>query len=148
MDIEQARTFLEIVRCGSLVAAAERLFVSQTAITARVQRLEQQLGCQLFVRSRNGASLTSDGEAFVSYANQLVQTWEAARRDLPLHGLNCRGTQVKDLGPLRQTPLKLLWCDLVWGRDVRVLKSIDTLEKVNDAPAAALLDYRPSRARE
>ncbi|MFP3334304.1 LysR substrate-binding domain-containing protein, partial [Pseudomonas sp. SIMBA_064] len=29
-------------------------------------------------------SLTSDGEAFVSYANQLVQTWEAARRDLPL----------------------------------------------------------------
>ncbi|MEX5624354.1 LysR family transcriptional regulator, partial [Pseudomonas syringae] len=74
MDINQARTFLEIVRCGSLVAAAERLFVSQTAITARVQRLEQQLGCQLFVRSRNGASLTSDGEAFVSYANQLVQT--------------------------------------------------------------------------
>ncbi len=84
MDIDQARTFLEIVRCGSLVAAAERLFVSQTAITARVQRLEQQLGCQLFVRSRNGASLTSDGEAFVSYANQMVQTWEAARRDLPL----------------------------------------------------------------
>ena len=36
MDIEQARTFLEIVRCGSLVAAAERLFLSQTAITARV----------------------------------------------------------------------------------------------------------------
>jgi DNA-binding transcriptional LysR family regulator len=84
MDIDQARTFLEIVRCGSLVAAAERLFVSQTAISARVQRLEQQLGCQLFVRSRNGANLTSDGEAFVSYANQLVQTWEAARRDLPL----------------------------------------------------------------
>ncbi|WP_442513656.1 LysR family transcriptional regulator [Pseudomonas promysalinigenes] len=84
MDIDQARTFLEVVRCGSLVAAAERLCVSQTAITARVQRLEQQLGCQLFVRSRNGASLTHDGEAFVSYANQLVQTWEAARRDLPL----------------------------------------------------------------
>ena len=47
MGIEQARTFLEIVRCGSLVAAAERLCVSQTAITAQVQRLEQQLGCQL-----------------------------------------------------------------------------------------------------
>ncbi|MGR3991330.1 LysR family transcriptional regulator [Pseudomonas sp. 1121_17] len=84
MDIEQARTFLEIVRCGSLVAAAEGLCVSQTAITARVQRLEQQLGCQLFVRSRSGASLTADGEAFVTYAHQLVETWEAARRDLPL----------------------------------------------------------------
>jgi len=84
MDIEQARTFLEIIRCGSLVAAAERLFVSQTAITARVQRLERHLGCTLFRRSRNGVSLTPDGEAFVPYANQLLQTWEAARRDLPL----------------------------------------------------------------
>ncbi|MBJ9976395.1 LysR family transcriptional regulator [Pseudomonas sp. S75] len=95
MDIDQARTFLEIVRCGSLVAAAEGLFVSQTAISARVQRLEQQLGCQLFVRSRNGASLTRDGEAFIAYAQQLVHTWEAARRDLPLP---TGGAQVLRLG--------------------------------------------------
>ena len=84
MDIELARTFLEIVRSGSLVAAAERLHVTQTAISARVQKLEQQLDCQLFVRSRNGASLTGNGEAFGPYANQLLQTWETARRDLPL----------------------------------------------------------------
>lgn len=84
MDIELARTFLEIVRSGSLVAAAERLHVTQTAISARVQKLEQQLDCQLFIRSRNGASLTSNGEAFVPYAHQLMNTWEAARRDLPL----------------------------------------------------------------
>lgn len=84
MDIELARTFLEIVRSGSLVAAAERLHVTQTAISARVQKLEQQLDCQLFVRSRNGASLTGNGEAFVPYAHQLINTWEAARRDLPL----------------------------------------------------------------
>ncbi|WP_312935544.1 LysR family transcriptional regulator [Pseudomonas sp.] len=84
MDIDQARTFLQIIRCGSLVAAAEQLFVSQTAITARVQRLEQHLGCKLFLRGRSGVSLTVDGEAFVPYAHQLVQTWEAARRELPL----------------------------------------------------------------
>ncbi|MBV6286821.1 LysR family transcriptional regulator [Pseudomonas aegrilactucae] len=84
MDIDLARTFIEIVRSGSLVAAAERLHVTQTAISARVQKLEQLLGCQLFVRSRSGASLTADGEGFVAYANQLVHTWEAARRDLPL----------------------------------------------------------------
>ncbi|MCW1245512.1 LysR family transcriptional regulator [Pseudomonas sp. SAICEU22] len=84
MDIDLARTFLEIVRHGSLAAAAEKLHVTQTAITARVQKLESQLGCALFVRNRAGARLTADGEAFVVYANQLVQTWEAARRDLPL----------------------------------------------------------------
>lgn len=87
MDIELARTFLAIVRSGSFVAAAERLHVTQTAITARVQNLETQLGCRLFVRNRAGARLTADGEAFVSHASQLVQIWEAARRDLPLpHG--------------------------------------------------------------
>jgi len=84
MDIELARTFIEIVRCGSFIAAAERLHVTQTAITARVQNLESQLNCKMFVRNRAGARLTADGEAFVGYANQLVQTWEAAQRDLPL----------------------------------------------------------------
>lgn len=84
MDIELARTFLQIVRSGSLVAAAQQLHVTQTAITARVRNLESQLGCTLFVRNRAGARLTVDGEAFVVFANQLVQTWEAAQRDLPL----------------------------------------------------------------
>lgn len=104
MDIELARTFLEIVRSGSLVAAAERLHVTQTAISARVQKLEQQLDCQLFVRSRNGASLTGNGEAFVPYANQLLQTWETARRDLPLpdgrHQLLRIGGEVSLCNPL------------------------------------------------
>jgi hypothetical protein len=84
MDIDLARTFLEIVRHGSLAAAAEKLHVTQTAITARVQKLESHLGSTLFVRNRAGARLTPNGEAFVVYANQLVETWEAARRDLPL----------------------------------------------------------------
>ena len=84
MDIELARTFLQIVRSGSLVAAAEHLHLTLTAISARVQNLESQLNCMLFVRYRAGARLTPDGEAFIVYANQLLQTWEAARRDLPL----------------------------------------------------------------
>lgn len=84
MDIDLARTFLQIVRSGSLIAAAEQLHLTQTAISARVQNLEGQINCKLFVRNRAGARLTADGEAFVVYANQLVQTWEAAQRDLPL----------------------------------------------------------------
>ena len=84
MDISLARTFLQIVRSGSLIAASEQLHLTQAAITARVQSLESQLNCTLFVRNRAGARLTADGEAFVTYANQLVQTWEAAQRDLPL----------------------------------------------------------------
>ncbi|ONM44349.1 LysR family transcriptional regulator [Halopseudomonas pachastrellae] len=84
MDISLARTFLEVVRSGSLIAASEQLHVTQAAVTARIQSLESQLNCRLFVRNRGGARLTRDGELFVTYANQLVQTWEAAQRDLPL----------------------------------------------------------------
>ena len=86
MDLDLARTFLEIVRYGSLAAAAEKLYITQTAVTARVQKLESLLGTGLFVRNRAGARLTPDGEAFVVYANQLLQTWEAARRDVPRPG--------------------------------------------------------------
>lgn len=84
MDIDLARTFLEVARYGSFVAAAERLHVTQTTVTARVRNLETQLGCRLFQRSRAGARLTAEGERFLGYADQLVRTWEAARRDLPL----------------------------------------------------------------
>ncbi|MDY7219378.1 LysR family transcriptional regulator [Denitrificimonas sp. JX-1] len=83
MDIELARTFLAIVRCGSFIAAAEQLCVTQTTVTARIKNLESQLQCPLFVRNRAGASLTVHGEQFVRYAHQLLQTWEAARAALP-----------------------------------------------------------------
>ena len=43
MDRTLLKTFMEIVSAGSLLAAAERLHISQTAVTVRLQRLEQQL---------------------------------------------------------------------------------------------------------
>jgi DNA-binding transcriptional LysR family regulator len=84
MDIDLARTFLAIVRGGSFMAAAEQLHITQTTVTARVHNLEGLLGCRLFIRTRSGAQLTENGEHFVPYANQLVQTWESSRRNLPL----------------------------------------------------------------
>lgn len=84
MDISLARTFLEIVRSGSFVAAAERLHVTQAAVTSRIQSLESQLGCTLFIRNRSGARLTADGEAFLTHASQMTQAWDNALRDLPL----------------------------------------------------------------
>lgn len=84
MDTGLARTFLEIVRSGSFIAAAQRLHITQAAVTARIRALETQLGCTLLVRNRAGAKLTADGEVFAVHANQMVQAWDAARRDLPL----------------------------------------------------------------
>ena len=84
MDIDVARTFLEIVKAGSFVRAAERLFVTQTAVSARVQNLEQQLGAKLFERVHDGVRLTSDGKRFLPFANQIVHAWDNAREELAM----------------------------------------------------------------
>lgn len=82
MDINLARTFLEIVTTGNFLRAAERLHVTQTAVSARVRTLEQLLGRKLFVRNKSGAVLTPAGEQFLRYAQTLVQVWERARHQV------------------------------------------------------------------
>ncbi|MCC6714201.1 MAG: LysR family transcriptional regulator [Gammaproteobacteria bacterium] len=82
MDINLARTFLEIVAAGNFARAAERLHVTQTAVSMRVRTLEELLGRKLFVRNKSGASLTTAGEQFMRYAPTLVQVWERARHEV------------------------------------------------------------------
>jgi DNA-binding transcriptional LysR family regulator len=84
MDIELARTFLEIVETRSFIRAAERLNVSQTTVSARVRSLEERLGRPLFVRNKSGASLTAAGEQFLRYAPTFVQLWERARHQVAI----------------------------------------------------------------
>jgi LysR family transcriptional regulator, flagellar master operon regulator len=82
MDIELARTFVEIVSTGSFIKAAERLHVAQTTVSARVRLLEQQLGRPLFVRNKAGATLTPAGEQFLRFAPTFVQLWQRARQQV------------------------------------------------------------------
>lgn len=82
MDIELARTFLEIVKTRSFVRAAEQLNLSQTAVSARIRALEEQLGRPLFTRNKNGASLTPAGEQFLRYAPMFLQLWQRARHQV------------------------------------------------------------------
>jgi DNA-binding transcriptional LysR family regulator len=82
MNLNLARTFLEIVATGNFARAAERLHITQTAVSARVRTLEELLGHPLFVRTRSGAALTPAGERFSRYARTLVQAWEQARHQV------------------------------------------------------------------
>lgn len=152
MDIDLARTFLEIIRSGSFIATAERLHITQTAVTARVRSLETQLGCRLFVRNRAGARLTADGERFVIYATQLVQVWETARRDLPLprshDKLLSLGAEVSLSNPLllawmqrlRQTmPDHALRSEVATGNELQKRLELGAL----DAALVHQPEYRP-----
>lgn len=82
MDTELARTFLSVVAAGSFVKAAERLFVTQSTVSARIHALEEHLRCQLFVRNKGGTTLTAAGRQFQKHAVSLMRTLEQARQDV------------------------------------------------------------------
>lgn len=84
MDIEFARTFLAVAAAGNFIGAAQRLYVTQSTVSARIQSLETQLGASLFRRGRSGAELTQAGHRFLRHAKMLVQTLEQARHDVGL----------------------------------------------------------------
>lgn len=82
MDTELARTFLAVVAAGNFVSAAERLHVTQSTVSARIQSLEQLLGARLFVRNKGGTFLTPSGRRFEAHALVLVRTVARMRQDV------------------------------------------------------------------
>ena len=84
MDVTLARTFVAIVEAGTFLAAAKRLNVTQSTVSARVRTLETELGVSLFARSRAGAEPTEAGKRFVPYAASMVRLAEQMRQELSL----------------------------------------------------------------
>ena len=65
-------SFIEVARRGNVSRAAEALFLTQPAITARLKSLEGDLGVELFVRSARGMKLSDAGRAFLPYAERAL----------------------------------------------------------------------------
>jgi DNA-binding transcriptional LysR family regulator len=82
MDTELARTFLAVVASGSFVAASQKLHVTQSTVSTRIQRLEDALGAELFVRNQAGTTLTPAGRQFQRHAALLTRTVEQARQEI------------------------------------------------------------------
>ena len=80
MDFQLLKTFQEVAATGSFGAAAGRLFVTQSAVSLRVLRLEDQLGRSLFDRNKGGAVLTAAGREFQGHATMILHNWEQARQ--------------------------------------------------------------------
>jgi DNA-binding transcriptional LysR family regulator len=70
----QVEGFVAVAREGNLRRAAELLYVSQPALTARIQGLESELGTPLFRRTRSGMELTHAGRAFLPYAQRALES--------------------------------------------------------------------------
>ncbi|GAB5432257.1 MAG: pca operon transcription factor PcaQ [Epibacterium sp.] len=68
VKIRHMQCLLEVVSCGSLKGAAERLYLTQPAISRTLKELEDILGSTLLLRSRAGVELTEAGEVFAHFA--------------------------------------------------------------------------------
>jgi DNA-binding transcriptional LysR family regulator len=84
MDLDLVRTFIEIVESGSFVKAAERLNLTQSTVSSRIKELELQLGREVFVRAKTGATLTGAGLRFQPHARSMLRAWQEARSDVGL----------------------------------------------------------------
>ncbi|GAB3144791.1 LysR family transcriptional regulator [Micromonospora sonneratiae] len=80
VDTRLLRYFIAVAEDGSLTHAAERLFVSQPALTKQIKQLEGQLGVQLFTRSRAGMSLTEPGRVLAERVPGLLADWDQLLR--------------------------------------------------------------------
>ena len=80
MLLSQLQAFIEVARARSVSRAADALFVTQPALTARIQGLERDLGARLFVRTPRGMRLTEAGDAFLPYAVRALETLADGRR--------------------------------------------------------------------
>ncbi|MCW5748695.1 MAG: LysR family transcriptional regulator [Alphaproteobacteria bacterium] len=82
MEIRQIRHFLAIHEAGNFTKAAERLLLSQPALSASIRALEEDLGVQLLERGRRGIALTREGKRFLEHAQTIHDQYESARKDL------------------------------------------------------------------
>ncbi|MGE0798356.1 MAG: LysR family transcriptional regulator [Lautropia sp.] len=141
MDTEVIRTFLEIVAQRNFGAAAEKLHVAQTTVSARIKLLEERLGRSLFVRNKAGATLTPAGEQFLRYAPSVVQSWERARHQVALppdkQAVLAIGGELS-----LWNPLLLEW--LIWMRrvvpEIAVRARVGVADDLNTQVAEGVLD--------
>ena len=76
MDIKQIRYFQEVSRTGSFTSAAKKLYLSAPGLVKSIDRLEEELGVSLFVRTRTGVSLTQAGHVLARYAHHYIRQHE------------------------------------------------------------------------
>ncbi len=72
LDLGTLRSFVTIIETGSMTRAAGRLFMTQSAISMQIKRLENSLGLSVLERSAYGMSPTTEGEQLLRFASQML----------------------------------------------------------------------------
>lgn len=82
MNLHHLKVFLAVAEAGSISAGAEKLHISQPAVTREIRDLEASISIKLFDRQSRGVRLTEAGERLRDYARRIFALEQAAERDL------------------------------------------------------------------
>lgn len=119
MDDFRLRVFTTVARLGGFTAAARELGVSQPAVSQHVSELEKELGCSLLERSREGVTLTTDGERLLGYARQVLHWYDVINAAFDEDDVFSRGKSLPEPVPLKLSDEKTA---RVWtaGGDIHI----------------------------
>ncbi|WP_377824200.1 LysR family transcriptional regulator [Branchiibius cervicis] len=101
MDLKQLTALVTVSEVGSVTKAAQLLHIVQPAVTRQIRSLEEEFGVTLFERSRQGMTLTAEGEALVTRARRALQELDRARAELRPTPTSVRG--IVTIGMLEST---------------------------------------------
>ncbi|MFN2531017.1 MAG: LysR family transcriptional regulator [Pyrinomonadaceae bacterium] len=82
MEIRQLRAFVAIAECGTFTAGAQRVHVTQAAISMQIRQLENEVGARVFVRAPRHVILTEAGEHLLVRARHILREHDAAIDEL------------------------------------------------------------------
>src|SRR4051812_7165841 len=91
MDFDQLVTFLEITKLQSFSKAGQKVYRSQSAVSAQIRQLEQEYGERLFDRTSKSVKLTDAGRLLFDYAERLIKLRKESLLAVADHGKEVRG---------------------------------------------------------
>lgn len=77
--IEELQRFILVAQESNLTKVAEKIFITQSALTQSMHRLEKEIGAKLFLQKGKYLQLTADGKALVSIGTKILDLWEKAK---------------------------------------------------------------------
>jgi LysR family transcriptional regulator, cyn operon transcriptional activator len=94
MELSQLRTFREVAEALSFTRAAQKLNMTQSAVSHQIKALERELGEPLFIRAKRGVHLSDAGQLALSYAERILEEADALRERI-------RGDEYEPRGRVR-----------------------------------------------
>jgi DNA-binding transcriptional LysR family regulator len=151
MDIETLKTFVEVTQTRHFAKAADNLFVTQAAVSARIAQLENKVGARLFTRARNNIQLTAAGHRLFPHAETILGAWNRALVEVS----GPDDAQLLTIGCLPSIGEMFLDQILEYFRgaegiliQVEQLNSVAIIPRVREQSLSLALMYEPPRARD